>query len=145
MLLAAFRAFAQQSFGINTSWDPVTDAERQMTAPTVEKDAGAEVLFWTVHVMDELQNRQDLHRVFHHYIRLKVFDEKGKEKVSTIDIEFGPKVGIQNIAARTIKPDGSIVEMKGNAVYERDLVRVKFTAAKTKLHAPEQVRPGNVE
>jgi hypothetical protein len=28
---------------------------------------------------------------------------------------------------------------------ERDLVRVKFTAAKTKLHAPEQVRPGNVE
>jgi hypothetical protein len=28
---------------------------------------------------------------------------------------------------------------------QRDLVRVKFTAAKTKLHAPEQVRPGNVE
>ena len=28
---------------------------------------------------------------------------------------------------------------------ERDLVRVKFTAAKTKLHAPEKVRPGNVE
>ena len=27
----------------------------------------------------------------------------------------------------------------------RDLVRVKFTAAKTKLHAPEQARPGNVE
>jgi hypothetical protein len=24
-------------------------------------------------------------------------------------------------------------------------VRVKFTAAKTKLHAPEAVRPGNVE
>ena len=28
---------------------------------------------------------------------------------------------------------------------QRDLVRVKFTAAKTKLHAPEKVRPGNVE
>jgi hypothetical protein len=28
---------------------------------------------------------------------------------------------------------------------ERDLVRVKFTAAKTKLHAPEKARPGNVE
>jgi hypothetical protein len=27
----------------------------------------------------------------------------------------------------------------------RDLVRVKFTAAKTKLRAPEQVRPGTVE
>jgi hypothetical protein len=28
---------------------------------------------------------------------------------------------------------------------QHDLVRVKFTAAKTKLHAPEAVRPGNVE
>jgi hypothetical protein len=28
---------------------------------------------------------------------------------------------------------------------QHDLVRVKFTAAKTKLRAPEQVRPGNVE
>ena len=27
----------------------------------------------------------------------------------------------------------------------RDLVRIKFTAAKTKLRAPENVRPGNVE
>jgi hypothetical protein len=94
-----------------------------MTAPTIEKDAGAEALFWTVHVRDEFQSREELHRVLYHYIRLKVFDEKGKEKVATIDIEYGPHTGIDNIAARTIKADGSIVEMKGNAVYKRDLVR----------------------
>jgi hypothetical protein len=28
---------------------------------------------------------------------------------------------------------------------QRDLVRVKFSAPKTKLRAPEQVRPGNQE
>lgn len=28
---------------------------------------------------------------------------------------------------------------------QRDMVRVKFSAAKTKLHAPEEVRPGNQE
>ena len=28
---------------------------------------------------------------------------------------------------------------------QRDLVRVKFSAAKTKLHAPEDVLPGNLE
>ena len=32
----------------------------------------------------------------------------------------------------------------GNAP-QRDLVRIKFTAAKTKLHAPDKVRPGNTE
>jgi hypothetical protein len=28
---------------------------------------------------------------------------------------------------------------------QKDMVRVKFSAPKTKLHAPEEVRPGNVE
>jgi hypothetical protein len=28
---------------------------------------------------------------------------------------------------------------------QRDMVRVKFSAPKTKLHAPEAVRPGNQE
>lgn len=141
LLLAAFSAPAQQAIGINTAWDPITDADRQLKAPTVEKDAGAEALFWTVHVLDEHQG-QDLQRVLNHYIRLKVFDEKGKEKVSTIDIEFASKVGITSIAARTIKPDGSIVEMKSSAVYQRDLVRAGGRKVQVKSFALPAVEPG---
>jgi hypothetical protein len=142
MLLATFRAPAQQ--GINIAWDPVTDAERQMTAPVVEKDAGAEALFWTVHILDEIKGGQDLQRVLSHYVRLKVFDEKGKEKVSTIDIEFGPKIGIVNVSARTIKPDGTVVEMKNNAVYERDLVRAGGRKVRVKSFALPAVEPGSI-
>ncbi len=36
------------------NWLPITDADRQLKAPLVEKDAGAEVLQWRVHVVDEL-------------------------------------------------------------------------------------------
>jgi len=142
-LLATYCAPAQQAIGINTAWEPITDAERQLKAPTMEKDAGAEALFWTVHVADERQG-QDVQRVLNHYVRLKVFDEKGKEKAATIDIEFGPKVGITSIAARTIKADGSIVEMKGSAVYQRDLVRVGGRKVQVKSFALPAVEVGAI-
>jgi hypothetical protein len=141
LLTAAQCALAQNA--INIAWEPVTDAERQLRAPSVEKDAGAEGLFWNVHVLDEVQG-QDYHRVLYHYIRLKVFDDKGKEKISTIDIEFGPKVNILSIAARTIKPDGSIVEMKSNAVYQRDLVRAGGHKVQVKSFALPAVEPGAI-
>jgi hypothetical protein len=34
-------------------WLPITDSERQMKGPLVDKDAGAEILLWRVHVVDE--------------------------------------------------------------------------------------------
>lgn len=141
MSLAIYRAPAQNRFDI--AWEPVTEAERQMNAPAVEKDAGAEALFWNVHVVDEFQG-SDLQRVLYHYVRLKVFDQKGKEKVSTIDIEFGPKTSIINIAARTIKPDGSIVDMKSSSVYQRDVVRVGGRKVQVKSFALPGVEPGAI-
>ena len=143
LALATFRAPAQQAPAVNIAWDPVTDADRQLKAPTIEKDAGAEALFWNVHVLDEWQG-QDLQRVLYHYIRVKVFDEKGKEKVATIDIEFPAKVSIVSVAARTIKADGSIVEMKSSAVYQRDLVREGGHKVQVKSFALPAVEPGAI-
>jgi len=37
---------------IDIGWLPVTEAQRNMKAPVVEKDAGVEALFWNVHVRD---------------------------------------------------------------------------------------------
>src|SRR5437667_5638924 len=85
---------AQQS-AINIAWLPITDAERNMKAPMVEKDAGVEALFWRVHVRDEVLGGRDLQRVLYHYVRLKIFDEKGKEKAATIDLSFNETTSIQ--------------------------------------------------
>jgi hypothetical protein len=78
ILVFTGQLFAQQRTtapGEFVNWLPITDAERQMKSPIVEKDAGAEVLFWHVHVVDEiLGSNQDWQRVFYHYIRLKIFD-----------------------------------------------------------------------
>src|SRR5438477_538802 len=56
-LLLAAQAAAQQKAtapGEFVSWLPITDNERSLKLPVVEKDAGAEILLWRVHVADEL-------------------------------------------------------------------------------------------
>src|SRR5258708_2024528 len=128
---------------IDAGWLPVTDAQRAMKAPVVEKDAGVEALFWNVHVKDEIQG-QDIQRILYHYVRLKIFDEKGKEKAATIDIPFGNKTVIRYVKGRTIKADGTELALKSDSVYERDLVRASGTRLKVKSFAMPGVEPGAI-
>src|SRR6476646_3866080 len=104
-------------------WKPVDPAELALKAPTVEKDADAEALFWEVKLDDNPEG--DL--IFNHYIRVKVFTERGRESQSKVDIFYGKlfrtRIKIKDIAARTIKPDGSIVELKKEDIFERTVVR----------------------
>lgn len=101
----------------------MTEVEKTRKEPVVDKTAGAEAIFWRVALSDEFMG-PDLVRMLHHYVRLKVYSEKGREQVATTQIEYGDKVRIIDISGRTIKPDGSILEMKKDAVFRRDAVRV---------------------
>jgi hypothetical protein len=140
----AQRPALEQSLPIDAAWLPITDAERNMKVPVVDKDAGVEALFWRVHVRDELAGGRDLQRVFYHYVRLKIFDEKGKEQAATIDLPFGDKTSIQYVAGRTIKADGTEVELKKDSVYERDLVRAGRTRIRVRSFAMPAVEPGAI-
>ncbi len=115
-----------------------------MKNPAVEKDAGVEALFWRVHVMDEFPGNQDIQRVLYHYIRLKIFNEKGKAEAATIDIPFEGRTSIPYVFGRTIKPDGTVVELKKDAVYERDVVRAGRRKRKVKSFAMPGVEPGAI-
>jgi|HubBroStandDraft_6_1064221.scaffolds.fasta_scaffold96517_2 hypothetical protein len=129
---------------IDIAWLPLTDAERNMKSPAVEKDAGVEALFWRVHVRDEFMSGQELRRVLYHYVRLKVFDEKGKEKASTIELPFNDKTAIVSVRGRTIKADGTELELKKDSVFERDVVRAGRTRYKVKSFAMPGVEPGAI-
>ena len=126
------------------AWLPISDAERQLKAPAVEKDAGAEVLFWRVHIVDEVLSSYDVQRVLYHYVRLKVFDEKGKEKAGTIDLTYGDRGGIMDVSGRTIKADGTILELDKKAIYKRDLVRAGALTRKAVSFAMPGVEPGAI-
>jgi hypothetical protein len=123
-------------------WKPIEPAHLALKSSTVEKEADAEALFWEVKIDDNPEG--DL--IFTHYIRVKVFTERGRESQSKIDLLygkiFGSEIKIKDIAARTIKPDGSIVELKKEDIFDRTVVKASGLKYKARSFAMPAVEPG---
>jgi hypothetical protein len=128
-------------------WKPITPAELALKAPVVEKDADAEAIFWEVRVADEIEGSTP-RTVLTHYVRIKIFTERGRESQSKVDILygriFGSDIKIKDIIGRTIKPDGTIIELKKEDVFERTIVRANGIKAKAKSFAMPSVEPGSI-
>jgi hypothetical protein len=131
-------------------WREVTASEREMKTAQVEAGADAEAIFWEVSVADSYVPRAGFKTVLNHYLRIKIFTERGRENNSKVDIPFGKlsdlgvNVSIMDIAARTIKPDGTIVELKPGDIFERDIVRAGGAKLKAKSFAVPGIETGAI-
>ena len=149
-LISLFIILGQISSAQDKKWRPVSPAELQMKTPLVEADADAEAIFWEVRVADEKKQRADPKTVLNHYLRIKIFTERGRENHSKIDIGFGKiselgiKTTVKDIAARTIKPDGTIIELKPEDVFERDVVKGEGIKYKAKSFAVPGIETGAI-
>jgi uncharacterized protein DUF3857/transglutaminase superfamily protein len=121
-------------------WRPVDPSDLAPKAPIVDPDADAEAIFWDIRVDDGREN--DL--VLSHYLRIKIFTERGREKQSKIDIPFLSGTKIKDVAARTIKPDGSIVELAKEDVVEKTVVKISGLKLRTKSFAVPGIEPGAI-
>jgi hypothetical protein len=101
-------------------WRPVDPADLALKAAVVEPNADAEAIFWDIRIDDGGEN--DL--VLSHYVRIKIFTERGRDQYSKIDIPYLSGIKIKDVAARTIKPDGSIVELLRDDIIEKTVVKV---------------------
>jgi len=119
-------------------WRPVSPKELGMKTPLVEPDADAEILFWEVRVDDS--NPDSL--VMKHYIRVKVFTDRGREKYSKIDIPFIKGEKIKDIQARVIKGDGSTVDVAKADVFDREIAKTDKIKVKAKSFAVPNIEPG---
>ena len=124
-------------------WRPVDPADLALKAPIVEKDADAEAILWEVKVADEVQG-SSLRTVLQHYVKIKIFTERGREAQSKIDIPFLSNWSVSDIAARTIKADGTILELKKEDVLERVIVKEGRQKIKAKSFAMRGVEPGAI-
>lgn len=121
-------------------WRPLDPGDLAAKAPVVEKDADAEALFWEVRVDDSLREELSLKN----YIRVKIFTERGKESQSKVDLQYLGSTRIKDIAARVIKADGTIIELKKDDVFERTLVKANGVKVKAKSFALPGVEPGSI-
>ena len=121
-------------------WRPVDSADLALKAPIVEPNADAEAIFWDVRIDDGGAN--DL--VLSHYVRIKIFNERGRDKHSKVDLPYIGGVKIKDVAARTIKSDGTVVELLKDDIIEKTVVKANGLKLKTKTFAFPGIEPGAV-
>jgi hypothetical protein len=134
-------ALASVSFA--AEWRPIDPAELAQKTPRVDPAADAEAIFWDVRIEDRAQGG-DLTLTLNHYIRIKIFTERGKEQFATVEIPRFGRRSINNVAARTIKADGSIIEVKSDSIFDRELVQAKYFKLRGKSFALPNVEVGDI-
>jgi len=149
LLLSVFGLLSSSSLVTHAAevWKPIEPALLSMTSPIVEKDADAEALLWEVRVAYE-QESYGVVTVLDHYVRVKVFDDRGRESQSKVDI-FAPQFGerstkVSDVAARTVKPDGTAIEVKREDIYDRVVVKTNGLRVNAKSFALPGVVPGSI-
>lgn len=119
-------------------WRAISPDDLAAKTPIVEPDADAEAIFWETRIDDS--GSFDLS--IKHYVRVKIFTERGREKYSKFDIPFVKGEKIKDLAARVIKADGSIVDIKKEDIFEREIIRANGLKVKAKSFAIPNIEPG---
>jgi Domain of Unknown Function with PDB structure (DUF3857) len=108
----------------------------------VEPDADSEAIFWDVRVLDETAFGR-AQSVLWHYMRIKIFNDRGRNQWSTVTIPIPLNTHIWNVAARTIHPDGSVVDLDRQAIHEQN-ERTGNTQVKRLSFAMPGVEAGSI-
>jgi hypothetical protein len=125
-------------------WRPIEPAQLAVKSPAVDPKADAEVLYWEVRIDDHFQP-PDIWVTYSHLLRTKIFTDKGAKDLATVEIPFRRGATVSDLAARTIKPDGSIVEVAKDAIKESDLWKgKKRRGMKVRTLAFSAVEPGAI-
>lgn len=122
-------------------WPVVNPAELSATASIIDPDASVEVLSRELTIDDSPLDGTRTE----HYQRIKIFNKAGVDKLAKIEIPFDQNTGnISYLEARTIKPDGRIVELRKADVFERDVVKQGNIRLRVKSFSPPALEPGAI-
>jgi hypothetical protein len=133
-LMFSFRTHADDE----AVWRPITRAELAMKAPQVDPDADAEAIFWDTTLDDKKVGKL----TYRHYVRVKIFTERGRDRFAKMDIRFTKGRKIDNVAARVIKPDGTIVDLKPEDIFDREIAAAGKIRIQAKSFAIPGIEPG---
>src|SRR5437899_1805419 len=120
-------------------WQPVSQEELKMTSEPKAPGAPAIILYRQVDRDDSAS------RTPHEfdYVREKIFTEEGG-KYADVEIPFVKNVeNIHGIKARTIRPDGTIVNFDGK-IYEKEIVKARGFKYLAKTFTLSDVQPGSI-
>lgn len=121
-------------------WRPVDPAELADETPQVDPEAGAEILFCDVNV----DQRDPEQHISESYVRIKIYNARGVDDLALIKIHFGNDYALREIQARTIKPDGEIIELSSKDFYTRNVRKEGNEIERETSFAPAGLQPGAI-
>src|SRR6267142_7214896 len=119
-------------------WQPISPEELKMTSLPEAPGAPAVYLYRQV-------DRDDSNRASteYNYVRIKILTEEGR-KYANVEIPFERgQYSVGTIRARTIRPDGSVVNFDGK-VYENTIVKSKRLKYLAKTFTMPDVQVGGI-
>src|SRR2546429_149402 len=128
-----------QPVSAGDEWQPITPEELKMTGEPKAPGAPAVILYRQVDRDDS--SVRTPHE--YNYVREKIFTEEGR-KYANVEIPLVKgQWDIHSIRARTIRPDGSIVNFDGK-VYEKEIVKARGIKYLAKTFTLSDVQPGSI-
>jgi hypothetical protein len=133
----AFAALAPASLLHAADWTAPTPDELKMTADPAAPGAAA-VYLYREEITDDKLHMHSL------YVRIKVLTEKGKSWGDVeIPVYSGRTFTIDDVSARTIHPDGTVIPLTGKPI-EKMLLRQGDERLKSTVFSLPSVEPGSI-
>jgi len=139
LLLLAFASLLGSpgaSWAAPDDWLPIDSAD--LAAKDSPEKPGAHAIYlYRENIRDDTQSRDDI------YERIKIFTEEGK-KYADVELPFFRDVySITSVRARTIRPDGSIVEWNGKLL-DKTIVKSRGFKMQAKTFTLPEVEVGSI-
>ena len=128
--------FSLASYAQKEDWLPITPEELQIKEVPGDPGAAAIQLYYANYIDDS-----DTHEFFYH--RIKVLSENGIKQYADVEISGGFYVDVSNLKARTIHPDGSIVEFTGKP-FDKTIFKAKGIKWNAKVFTMPDVTVGSI-
>lgn len=129
-LIAAGSCFAQKE-----DWQPVTPQDLQIKEVPGDPGASAIQLYYADYIDDTIGTE-------FYYQRIKVLTEKGI-KYADIEIPIPPGITVGDLKARTIHPDGKIIDFSGKP-FEKTIVKGRGVKYLAKTFTLPEVAVGSI-
>ncbi len=125
----------------SVGWKPVTPQELKLTAKDLgDAEADAAILFREGTLKDDDIEGTNLLL----YIRIKIFNDRGR-RYADIQLPYKQELGkITDISARTIKPDGTIVEVEDHDIFDKLILKSSTKTERAKVFSMPAVESGSI-
>lgn len=106
-------------------WSPLDPADLALKQSRTDPNADAEALFREVRVLNEQHGAGYPRNLLTEYVRLKIFTDRGL-KYGDIQIPYFKDETVYDIQGRTIHPDGSIVALGKDSIFDKVIEKRGF-------------------